>query len=143
MSKARTEEVMRRYLTEVLGEQKFELIPDFVAEDMVDHTQAMRGPAALDAHARGFCGNIPDLEIEVKQIFATDDAAIGVWRWRGTPTHPMGVSANGNPINPQHIASIFQFKDGMLSDYRPFVDAVNVAMQIAAPAKSSDDGPSE
>ncbi|MCP3991047.1 MAG: ester cyclase [Actinomycetia bacterium] len=143
MSKARSEEVMRRYLTEVLGERKFELIPDFVAEDMVDHTQAIRGPAALDAHARGFCENITDLEIEVKQIFATDDAAIGIWRWRGTPNHPMGVSAKGNPIHPRHIASIFQFRDGMLADYRPFVDAVDVAVQMATPPAPSDDGSSD
>jgi len=130
-STVRTEAVMRRYLTEVLGQRKFELIPEFVADDMVDHTQTIRGPAALDAHARGFCANIPDVEIEVVQIFATDDAAIGVWRWQGTPIHPMGVSASGKAIYPTHIASIFQFRDGMLVDYRPFVDAVDVSSQIS------------
>jgi predicted ester cyclase len=136
MSKERAEEVMRRYLTEVLSERKFELIPEFVADDMVDHTQTMRGPAALDAHARGFCENIPDLEIEVVRIFATDDTAVGIWRWRGTPIQPMGISATGNPIYPRLIASIFEFKDGMLVDYRPFADAVDVATQISAPAAS-------
>lgn len=123
---------MRRYLTEVLGERKFELIPDFVADDMVDHTQTICGPAALDAHARGFCANIPDVEIEVLQIIATDDAAVGVWRWRGTPNAPMGVSANGGSIYPHLIASIFQFRDGLLVDYRPFVDAMEVRSQVTS-----------
>ncbi len=132
MSDSRTEAVMRRYLTEVLGERKFELIPEFVADDMVDHTQTVRGPAALDAHARGFCANIPDVEIEVVQIIATEDAAVGVWRWRGTPNEPMGVSAGGGAIYPHLVASIFQFRDGMLVDYRPFVDAVEVRSQITA-----------
>jgi predicted ester cyclase len=132
MSDSHTEAIMRRYLTEVLGERKFELIPDFVADDMVDHTQTIRGPAALDAHARGFCANIPDVEIEVLQVIATDDAAVGVWRWRGTPNEPMGVSASGSPIYPQLIASIFQFRDGMLVDYRPFVDAMEVRSQVTA-----------
>ena len=132
MTASRTEEVMRRYLTEVLGERKFGLIPDFVADDMVDHTQTIGGPAALDAHARGFCANIPDVEIEVVQIIATDDAAVGVWRWRGIPNEPMGVSSSGGPIYPHLVASIFLFRDGMLVDYRPFVDAMEVRSQVTA-----------
>lgn len=131
MSTTRGEEIMRRYLTEVLDERRFELIPDFVADDMVDHMQTIRGPAALDAHARGFCANIPDAEIEVVQIFGTDDFAVGVWRWKGTPIQPMGVSAAGTPIYPHLVASIFQLRDGLLVDYRPFVDAAEVRSQIA------------
>ncbi|MCP3856581.1 MAG: ester cyclase [Actinomycetia bacterium] len=124
------EQVMRLYLTEVLGERKFDLIPEFTADDMIDHTQQTRGPAALDAHARGFCANIPDAEIEVLQIIATDDAAVGVWRWSGSPHHHMGVSANGSPIYPHLVASVFQFRDGLLAEYRPFVDATEVRAQI-------------
>ena len=84
MGKERTEEVMRLYLGEVLGKRRFELIPEFTALDMVDHTSQLLGPAALDAHARGFCSNIPDAQIEIEIVFATDDASIGIWRWQGT-----------------------------------------------------------
>lgn len=136
MSSERNEAVMRRYLVEVLGDRKFELIPEFVADDMVDHTQTSRGPAALDAHARGFCQNIPDVEIEVEQIIATDESAIGIWRWTGTPIQPMGVSATGNDIYPRHIASVFHFRDGMLAEYLPFVGAIEIRAQITAPAAS-------
>ncbi|MCP5027755.1 MAG: ester cyclase [Actinomycetia bacterium] len=132
MSASRSEEVMRRYLTEVLGEKRFDLIPGFVADDMIDHTQSITGPAALDAHARGFCANIPDVEIEVVQIIATDDAAVGIWRWQGTAGQPMGMSAGGSPIYPHLVASVFQFRDGMLVDYHPFVDAVEARAQIIA-----------
>ena len=133
MSRSRPEQVMDTYLNEVLGRGRFELIPEFVADDMVDHTQTIRGPAALDAHARRFCGNIEDLEIEVERIIATDDSAIGIWRWRGTPAEPMAKSANGNDVYPRLIASVFRFRDGMLVEYRAFVDAVDVATQLAAP----------
>lgn len=135
MSTTRAVEVMQTYLGEVLGKRRFELIPEFVAEDMVDHTQAIRGPAALDAHARRFCGNIADLEIEIKDIFGTADQAVGIWQWTGTPTDPMAVSATGNHVYPRLIASIFRLEDGMLAEYRAFVDAVDVATQLAAPAK--------
>lgn len=140
MSKERAEEVMSLYLTEVLGRRNFDLIPGLVADDMVDHTQAIRGPAALDAHARGFCANIPDVKIEVQRIFATDDTVVGIWRWEGTPIQPMGVSATGNPIYPQLIASIFDIKDGKLAEYRAFVDAVDTRSQIVAPAAAESDG---
>ena len=131
MSESRPEAVMRTYLTEVLDQRRFELIPEFVAPDMVDHTQPIRGPAGLDAHARGFCDNIADLEIEVVRIFATEDTAVGLWRWRGNPKQPHGYSASGNPVSPRFIASIFEFKDDMLVDYRAFVDAVDIISQMA------------
>jgi predicted ester cyclase len=130
-SRDRSFDVMRTYLADVLGKRRFDLIPEFAAEDMIDHTQSKRGPAALDAHARGFCDNIDDLEIEVVRIIATEDSAVGIWRWHGTPNRPMGVSATGNPIHPRLIASIFDFDAGMLVEYRPFIDAVDVATQLA------------
>ncbi len=132
MTASRSEEVMRCYLAEVLGERRFDLIPEFVADDMVDHTQTIRGPAALDAHARGFCTNIPDVEIEVVQIMATDDAAVGIWRWQGTPITPMALSAAGSAIYPRLVASVFQLRDGMLVDYRAFVDAMEIRQQITS-----------
>mgnify|MGYP001216293649 CR=1 FL=1 len=131
MSKERTEEVMRLYLGEVLGKRRFELIPDFTALDMIDHTSHLRGPAALDAHARGFCSNMSDAQIEIETVFATEDASIGIWRWRGTPQQHMGVSAGGKAIYPTRVASIFQFKNSMLSEYRPFVDAVELRNQLS------------
>jgi len=131
MSQARAYEVMNTYLTQVLGERRYELIEEFAAPDMVDHTQPNRGPAALDAHARGFCDNIRDFEIEVVRIIATDDTAVGLWRWRGDPLQPHGYSASGEPVSPRFIASIFTLENGMLVDYRAFVDAVDVLSQIA------------
>ena len=141
MSADHNEAVMRRYLGEVLGQRRFDLIPEFVAPDMIDHTQQLTGPEALDAHARGFCANMPDAKIEIEQVFATDDAAIGIWRWSGTPQHPMGRSEHGNDVYPTRVVSIFEFRDGLLAEYRPYVDAVQVRTQIAAPP--SDRTPSE
>ena len=65
------------------------------------------------------------------RIIATDDTAVGLWRWRGEPLQPHGYSASGEPISPRFIASIFTLENGMLVDYRAFVDAVDVLSQIA------------
>ena len=130
MSQARAEQIMRIYLTEVVAKQRFELIPEFTAEDMVDHTQTIRGPAALDAHARSFCANIPDLQVEVVEIFATDSIAVGIWRWTGTPKVPLGQSSQGYPVRPDHVASMFRIENNMLIEYRPWVDAMSMLAQI-------------
>ena len=130
MSQRRAEAVMQTYLTQVLSNRKFERIAEFAADNMVDHTQPERGPAALEAHARQFCDNITDLEITVERIFATDDTAVGIWRWSGTPIQSWGVSASGEAIYPRIIASIFRLEDDMVVDYQVFVDAVDVATQL-------------
>ncbi len=125
---------MRIYLTEVLANRRFDLIPEVAAEDMVDHTQTIGGRAGLDNHARGFCDNIPDLEVDVELIFASENEVVGIWRWNGTPTAAVhGRSRKGNPIEPRRVASIFRLKDGMLADYEVFLDAVDVLQQIGAP----------
>lgn len=125
-------EVMDIYLHQVLGERRFDLIPDIAASGMVDSTQPGKtGPEALDAHARGFCGNIPNLEIEVLQVFGDSNHAVGVWRWHGTPRQPSTVSAKGTPVSPRLICSVFEVEDGQILDYRAFVDAVDVFVQLA------------
>ena len=133
MTQLRSEEVMHSYLTEVVGGGNLAPIQEFTAADMIDHTQPeLRGPQALEAHVRQFRGNMPDLEVEVIHIAATDDIAIGVWRWAGTPSEPIwGHAASGSPIKPSLIASIFYFKNDMLVEYRPFVDAVEILGQIS------------
>ena len=105
----------------------------FVDEEMLDHATGMRGPSALHAHASGFCENIPGVKIEVENIVATEDAAFGIWNWKGEPTQSMGTSANGNPVFPQRVLSVFRLRDGMLIDYEAFVDAGQVRAQISAP----------
>lgn len=132
MSAARNRELMEIYLHEVLAKRAFERIEEIAAPDLVDHLQpTLRGPAALDAHARGFCENTPEVAIEVVRIFATEDTAVGIWRWSGTPKYPSTTSAKGTPVSPRLIASVFQIEDGRVRDYRVFVDALDVFTQLA------------
>ncbi len=131
MSTETSKELMRVYLEEVLGNRNFNLIPDIAAADLVDSTQPSKtGPDALDAHARGFCQNTPDVEIEVIKIFAEGNTAVGIWRWSGEPTHPSTVSAKGSPVSPRLICSVFEVEDGKIKDYRVFIDAMDVFMQL-------------
>ena len=54
MSVERPEEVMRRYIAEVIGEQKLEVIDEIAAEDMFDRGQPKPGRDGLWKHVRDF-----------------------------------------------------------------------------------------
>ena len=132
MSAKSNREIMATYLNEVLGQRRFDLIQEIAAADLVDHTlPGQVGPAALEAHARGFCENTPDVEIEVLKVFADEHTAVGLWRWHGEPNRPSGVSASGSPVVPRFVCSIFEIEDERIRDYRVFVDAVDVFTQLA------------
>ena len=131
MSAETGKRIMSLYLNEVLGQQKYDLIPELAAPHMKDHTQpAKQGPEALDAHARGFCENTPDVEIDVIKIFADEKTVVGIWKWRGEPKHPSAMSAKGSPVIARFVCSIFEIEDGKITDYRAFVDAVDVFSQL-------------
>ncbi len=131
MSAEQGRQLMSIYLNEVLAERNFDRIAEIAAPGMVDHTQPGRsGPDALDAHARGFCANTPDVEIEVLKIFADDRTAVGLWKWQGEPSQPSALSAQGSPVIPRFVCSIFEFENGQIQDYRVFVDAVDVFTQL-------------
>jgi hypothetical protein len=131
MSAERCERIMDIYLNEILGQRKFERIPEIAGPKMVDHTLPGKfGPAALDDHARGFCANTPDVKIEVLNIFANEKTAAGIWKWYGEPSQPSAVSTNGTPIVPRYVCSVFEIEDGKIQDYRVFVDALDVFTQF-------------
>jgi len=131
MSADANRQIMEIYLNEVLGQRKFERVHEIAAAGMTDSTlPGQTGPAALDAHARGFCANTPDVEIEVLKIYADQHAAIGIWKWHGEPQQPSMLSASGSPVVPRYVCSVFEIEDGMIQDYRVFIDAVDVFSQF-------------
>ena len=116
MSRERSEEVMRRYLTEVLMERKLEVINEIAAEDMWDHTQPGPGREGLVRHAGGFLQLLPKIQIVINHIVADEDTVVGIWTWRGTPVSefmgiPLGSEVECN------VTSIFKVADGLLVDY--------------------------
>ncbi|MCY3813614.1 MAG: nuclear transport factor 2 family protein [Gammaproteobacteria bacterium] len=70
MTRQRSEEVMRRYLTEVVAQGKLEVIDELAADDMVDHTQSIPGKAGLVAHVTRFRERNKDVELTVERVIA-------------------------------------------------------------------------
>ncbi|MDE0440760.1 MAG: ester cyclase [Gammaproteobacteria bacterium] len=132
MSQQRAEEVMRRYLTEVVAQGKLELIDELAAEDMVDHTQTIPGRAGLAAHVKSFRERNRDVELTVERIIASEDEVVGIWTWRATHSTDMyGVPPLGGKLTVR-VASIFRLRDGMLVDYEVISDALTGFRRMGA-----------
>ena len=132
MSRERCEEVMRRYLAEVLGERKLEVISQIAAEHMVDHSQPEAGRKGLERHAGGFLAAVPDAQIVIDHIVAGEDTVVGIWHWRGTPVVEFfGVPPTGREVE-NRTASIFKLRDGLLVDYTHISDGLSTVRQMGA-----------
>lgn len=129
MSRQRSEEVMRRYLTEVLMERKLAVISEIAAEDMWDHTQPKPGREGLEKHAGGWLAQVPDAKIVINHIVADDDTAVGIWTWRGTPV----TESFGIPLGREvecYVTTIFKLRDGLLVDYSLIAAATTTSAPI-------------
>ena len=125
MSVERSEEVMRRYIAEVIGEKKLEIINEIAAEDMFDRGQPKPGRDGLWKHVRDFLAIVPDPKVVIHDIVANEDTAIGIWHWRGTPVAEFfNIQPTGREV-VCHVASHFKLRDGLLVEYRAFGDGLD------------------
>ena len=132
MTQQRSEEVMRRYLTEVVAQGKLEVIDELAADDMVDHTQSIPGKAGLVAHVTSFRERNKDVELTVERVIASDDEVVGIWTWRATHSTDMyAVPPTGGTLEVR-VASIFRLRDGMLVDYEVISDALTGFRRMGA-----------
>lgn len=132
MTQQRSEEVMRRYLTEVVAQGKLEVIDELAADDMVDHTQSIPGKAGLVAHVTSFRERNKDVELTVERVIASDDEVVGIWTWRATHSTDMyAVPPTGGQLEVR-VASIFRLRDGMLVDYEVISDALTGFRRMGA-----------
>jgi predicted ester cyclase len=134
MNQERCEAVMRCYLTEVVAQGKLELLDNIAAEDMVDHTAVAAGwgtgRSGLEMHVRYFRQCVPDLQITLDRVIASQDEVVGVWRVRGTHSGVLfGIPPTGKLIEWTN-ASIFRLRDGKIVDYTGVWGALEAVQQM-------------
>lgn len=139
MKESNPADVMRRYLLEVVGEGKLEVLEEIAAIDMVDHTAVAAGwgpgRAGLERHVRFFRNCVPDLQVTVLRVIASADEVVGVWRVRGTHSAPLfGVPATGKVLDYTN-ASIFRVEGGRITDYTGVWGSLEAVQQMGVPIK--------
>jgi predicted ester cyclase len=136
MSQERCEEVMSLYLNEVVQLGKIELLDDIAAEDMVDHAaiEAGLGPgrSGIEQHVRYFRKCMPDLQITIERIIASQDEVVGVWRARGTHSEFLFGIPGTKKVIEVTSASIFRLKEGKIIDYKVFSEELKAVIQMGA-----------
>lgn len=121
MTTERNAEVMRRYLTEVVGEGNLALLDEIAAPDMVDHTAVAAGwgtgRAGLVRHVTYFRETLPDLSVTIERLIASAEEVVGIWRVSGTHRGALfGYPATGRRLEWSN-ASVFRVADGKITDY--------------------------
>lgn len=137
MSQARCEEVMRRYLMEVVAEGRFEVLEEIADEKMIDQTALAagwgEGREGLERHVRYFRRCLPDPEITIERIIASDREVVGVWRAHGVHSARLfGIPATGKTIECK-TASIFRVEQGKIVDYTLVSGALEAVAQMGVP----------
>jgi steroid delta-isomerase-like uncharacterized protein len=129
-AQARSEEVMRTYLAEVVGKRRYELIPQLAAEDMVDHTQPVKGRQGLVNHVQNFHRTFPDVTIQIKRIVASENDAVGWWSLKGTHSQELFGQPGSGRVLEFDVVSFFRLRGGMLAEYHVVADALTAATQM-------------
>lgn len=139
MSQETAKQVMRRYLTEVVAAGRLEVLEEIAAENVIDHTAVAagwgEGRAGLERHVRFFRNCVPDLEITILRLIASEDEVVGVWRVKGTHRAPLfGVPATGKVIEWTN-ASIFRVEGGKVVDYTGVWGSLEAIQRMGVPIK--------
>ena len=119
---------METYLIEVGQNGRLELIETIAQPDMVDEAnRAFGGPAGRDgliAHVKNFRRQIGELKLEIKQIVGNENEVIAHWFFTGIHKGPwLGREATGKEISA-HVFSVFTLKEGLISYYRLWLQAM-------------------
>jgi steroid delta-isomerase-like uncharacterized protein len=137
MSQATCEEVMRRYLMEVVTAGRLEVLDEIADEQMVDHAALAagwgEGRSGLERHVRYFRRCIPDPDITIERLVASDREVVGVWRVRGVHSAELfGIPATGKTIEWTN-ASIFRVEQGKIVDYVVVPGALEAVARMGVP----------
>jgi predicted ester cyclase len=116
MSRNRCEEVMRRYLMEVVIERNLTVIEEIADPNMRDYTQKEPGREGLVRHVTGFHALLPKVEIEINEIIADEDKVAGIWTWRGEVAFEFLGIPVGREVKAQ-VVSLFRLSEGLIIDY--------------------------
>lgn len=121
------QQLVQRYLDEVVRNGRSELIDELAHPDVVDEAnRAFGGPpgrAGLVAHVKGFRRNIEDVEVTVHRIVGDDHAAMAWWSFTGVHVGPwLDRPPTGERIEST-VFSFFDITEGQISRYSLWLHA--------------------
>jgi steroid delta-isomerase-like uncharacterized protein len=135
-------EAVRQLYEDLLNQQRMELLPALLSDDVVLHTLTdERGLEAYRALVERLRVSFPDLHFTLDDLIASGDRVTVRWTMDATHGGPLGnVPATGRRIQQKAIV-IYRFEDGKIAEGWAQMDRLGVLQQInAAPAVTARPG---
>lgn len=145
---ARNTQLALEFIQEVYLDRDFDKIPDYIAEDFVDHSPGAppdaRGPDFVRRQAEATLASFPDFRFEKRHTVAEGDLVAIHWTMTGTSTEAVaGPGGAGKAVAVDGI-SLFRYDDeGKVAESWDLVDRAGMltqlGFQIRPPAAQSSD----
>jgi len=138
-------EAVRQLYGEVLNQQRIELLPALLSDDVVFHSFTdERGLNAYKGLVERLRVSFPDLHFTLQDVIASNDRVIVRWTMHATHGGPLGnIPATGKPIEQKAIV-IYRFENGKIAEGWAQMDRLGVLQQVgAAPAVGARPGAPE
>jgi len=123
---------LQRFYNECLNQGRFDLLPEFVAADVVNHGSAgdEKGLAAFEQGIRRTRAMFPDPHFTVEDIVSNGDEAAVRWSMVATHTAAVaGVAPTGKQLR-QHAIGIYRLEGGKIAEVWLEVDRLGVLQQL-------------
>jgi hypothetical protein len=120
ISDAANIETVRRLYEEVLNQNRPELLPELLSEDIIFHT-------VTEERLREAFG---DMHFTIHDLIASGDRVAVRWSMNATHRGPLaGIPATGKPIQ-QRANVIYRMKEGKIAEGWAQMDQIGVLRQI-------------
>ena len=123
--------VWRRFVEEIPNKRNFDAIDVLVDENVVFWMpDPIRGRAALKDEINARLATFSDVRVEIAELVAEGDRAIGLVNINGTMTGEyMGQDVTGKALSLQ-VAHFLRFTGGRIVEDRQISDSLSVLVQL-------------
>jgi steroid delta-isomerase-like uncharacterized protein len=130
-SEAANIEIVRKLYDEVLNQNKPELLPALLSEDIVFHTTTEeRGIAAYQALTDRLRVAFANMHFTIHDLIASGDRVVVRWSMNAKHTGPFaGISATGKHVE-QRANVIYRMEDGRIAEGWAQMDRLGVLGQL-------------
>jgi steroid delta-isomerase-like uncharacterized protein len=126
------EDVMRRFVAEVINQGDYDVIDQIVHPSYVyrSPTDEVRGPEGLRAFLAGYHAAFPDLRMAIDELVVAADTAVIFFTLTGTHQGElMGIPPTGREIRIHGVVRS-RFEDGKIIDEWEVIDQLAMLAQL-------------
>lgn len=126
------EQVMRRFVSEILNKGNFSVMDELVHGDYRYRSPEMelKGREALAGLLQGYRAAFPDMQVTVNDMVVAEDRVTMTFKLTGTHQGPlMDVPATGKTIDI-HGMILTRFEGGMMVDEFEILDQLSMFQQL-------------